>query len=131
MRWKTLHVGKLFHGTDCVGDLATIEGPAWFCEEEEPAKWWAGWAAPPNGRVRGPKRVAAYALRADVLLVDTVSLADWQRLGVTLLGEPDPIMIQIARAVKRQKWGGWYGRTEVMLAKSEDVLRKLWEKQLP
>ncbi len=117
LRTATLPAGTpLHHGTRCIGDFMAPDGPAWFAYTDAAAEDWASWSSvPPPGRRHGPERVLSYETVADLVLVDTRELRQWQALGMALLRDPDPDVGEIAAAVRAAGYNGWLGRAEVML----------------
>jgi len=117
---------KLFHGTDCAGEFDIPDGPAWFCPTREGAEGWVDWSKEtPRGRKKGPGRVLGPLVVArDLILANTILLEDWRSLGEELLGDPDPLTGDLARAVVAAGLDGWAGRAEVMVSKPHEVLSK-------
>lgn len=107
MKFRTLAAGTLlYHGTDL--RFRRPKNISWFAFNFDAAARWAGWGSVP----RGPRRVITCRTTADLTLVDTEKKEDWNAL-CTIAG--DDLIMVVARAVERMKYGGWYGNTEIML----------------
>jgi len=112
---------RLFHGTDVPTFFRRFaKRAAWFTQDMDKAKEWAGWSEDGGG---GRKRVLELVTLKDLSLVDTITLRQWQKLGMQLMGDDDPRMWCLAKATREARLDGWIGETEVMLSFPESVLR--------
>lgn len=111
----TLPAGTvLYHGTAATAEFAALEDrPTWFCLERNRAVGWAGWASEDAGR----KRCLKFRLTADVSLLDTVAVEQWEAVCEAFTGDPDPGIGDISKALRRADEAGWFGRTEIMLTR--------------
>lgn len=106
----------VFHGTDSAGEFLIPDGPAWFAFDQAKAKQWAGWSqGMPAGRTKADRRVLVLRTTADVSLLDTRKVRDWEKLCLDLCGDPEAGMYVVAQEVRQAGYAGWYGRTEMLL----------------
>lgn len=114
----------LYHGSHCEGTFDVPDGPAWFAWSFEKASDWSGWSLnPPEGRVRGERRVFAYEVFAATDLVVVEAIEQWQSLCQSLCGDPDATTYQLASAFVKNGLTGWISTREVMLLNPGDTLR--------
>ena len=113
-----LHAGThIYHGTDCVGDLSQIVGPAWFAHNWNTAKRWAGWTGPIAGRQQGEKRVITYQVTSDIELFDTNLAQNYYPLAELLCGDPEIGLCILAARFAEFNLNGWLSSAEIMLCK--------------
>lgn len=120
VRTKFIPPGTVvYHGTDAATEFDTPTAPAWFAPSIALAERWAGWRAERLGK----RRVIAFRTTVGRELADTVKLEDWERLGVALCDDPEPIIGDLAMKLARAGSAGWYGRQELMFTATGDLVR--------
>lgn len=114
LKRATLKAGMmLYHGTDRPENFtAPHTGPVWFCDTFDGAAPWAGWGSTDAG---GERRVLCFRLKQDVAILDQVAYKDYMQSCITLIGDPDPLIMDIAREVVKSGCVGWLGKQEIML----------------
>jgi hypothetical protein len=120
MKFTTLRKGTpVFHGTGAKANFRVFKNvPTWFVLEKEDAEKWAGWTSTDSG----PRRLLVCKTKRKLRLIDTVDIRDYEGMCMELTGSEEPLIGEIARAVRKAGYDGWCGNTEIMISKPTDVL---------
>jgi hypothetical protein len=115
---------RLYHGTRTRGAFAVPDGPAWFAFDAASALAWAHWrtGAPPGRNLGEDARVLLLDVPDGLDLLDTRSRAGWVACGLEFLGDAEPLMPDLARALADAGEAGWLGGREVLLTRPADHL---------
>jgi hypothetical protein len=124
-----LKVGtRLYHGTDASG-FDVPQGPAWFTTDLPTAQKWAGWT-----RSGQDRKVIEVEVTRDVPLLDTTVAQNWFDLCLSLTGDSEAPIGQMAHAVAGQ-CPGWWSQDptgdEVMLSSPADYVKPVGHQAVP